>query len=61
MSGTLFDRLWSNHPALQSPPLIEPCTTKGVSNHGNQCVIRLGVCLTIGGKYASAAASSRWR
>jgi hypothetical protein len=43
MSDTLFDKLWSNHPANEDPPLIEPCSTNGRSNHGNQCVIRLGL------------------
>lgn len=49
MSPPSFATLWSNHPALQSPPVIEPCTTDGRSNHDNQCVIRLGVCLTASG------------
>lgn len=42
----LFGELWANHPALQTPAVIEPCSTNGVSNHPNQCVIRLGVALT---------------
>lgn len=45
MSSTLFDRLWAAHPALQTPAVIAPCSTKGVSNHDNQCVIRLGVAM----------------
>ena len=49
MVGTLFDQFWSNHPALQSTPAIEPCATKGVSNHSNQCVIRLGISMTASG------------
>jgi len=42
----LLDQFWANHPALQAPPIIEPCSTNGTSNHPNQCVIRLGVALT---------------
>lgn len=49
MSDTLFDRFWNNHPANESPPVIEPCSTNGRSNHGNQCVIRLGVSFTRSG------------
>ncbi len=49
MAETLFDRLWSNHPAMQNPVVIEPCTTKGVSNYDNQCAIRFGVCLANSG------------
>ena len=43
MAETFFDSLWGNHPALESPPAIEPCSTGGKPNHDNQCVIRLGV------------------
>jgi hypothetical protein len=43
MAETFFDSLWRNHPALESPPAIEPCSTGGKRNHDNQCVIRLGV------------------
>jgi hypothetical protein len=42
----LFADLWAHHPALQSPPVIEPCLTGGRSNYDNQCVIRLGVAMT---------------
>ena len=49
MPGTLFDQFWNNHPALQSTPVIEPCATRGASNHANQCVIRLGVSMTASG------------
>jgi hypothetical protein len=49
MAESLFDQLWRNHPALQSPPVIEPCSTNGQSNHTNQCVIRLGVSFTTSG------------
>jgi hypothetical protein len=49
MSEPLFDQLWNNHPALQTPPVIEPCSTGGKSNHANQCVIRLGISLTSSG------------
>ena len=49
MSETRFDRFWRNHPALQSPAVIEPCMTKGTSNHANQCLIRLGVSMTVSG------------
>ena len=49
MSDTLFDQFWSNHPALQTLPEIEPCSTNGKSNHTNQCAIRLGVALTSSG------------
>ena len=45
MADTLFDRLWRSHPALQTPPVITPCMTGGVSNHDNQCVIRLGLSM----------------
>lgn len=42
----LFDTLWRNHPALQTPPVLAPCATAGgVSNHQDQCVIRLGVAM----------------
>ncbi|HYD44646.1 MAG TPA: T6SS effector amidase Tae4 family protein [Phenylobacterium sp.] len=46
---TLFDDLWANHPANETPPVIQPCMTKGVSNHDNQCVIRLGIAMTRSG------------
>ena len=49
MADTLFDRFWSNHPSLQTPPENQPCQTKGVSNHDNQCVIRLGIAMTASG------------
>lgn len=49
MTEKLFDQFWRNHPALQSPPVIEPCTTNGKSNHDNQCAIRLGVSMTASG------------
>jgi Type VI secretion system (T6SS), amidase effector protein 4 len=49
MADTLFDQFWRNHPALQTPPDIQPCQTKGVSNHDNQCVIRLGIAMTASG------------
>ena len=47
--ATWFDRLWSNHPSLQTPAEDQPCQTKGVSNHDNQCVIRLGIAMTASG------------
>lgn len=40
-----FDNFWANHPANETVPNIEPCKTKGTSNHANQCVIRLGLAL----------------
>jgi Type VI secretion system (T6SS), amidase effector protein 4 len=43
MATAFFDLLLGNHPALESPPVIEPCSTRGNPNHVNQCVIRLGV------------------
>jgi hypothetical protein len=46
---TLFDRFWGNHPALQSPAVTEPCSTKGKSNFANQCAIRFGVSITSSG------------
>lgn len=49
MAKVNFDTLWINHPALASPPEEHPCRTNGVSNHKNQCAIRLGVCLTASG------------
>jgi hypothetical protein len=49
MSETLFDRFWLNHPALQSPAIIAPCSTNGKANHDNQCAIRLGVSVTKSG------------
>lgn len=49
MSETLFNQFWRNHPALQSPAVIEPCSTNGTSNHANQCVIRLGISMTQSG------------
>ena len=49
MADTLFDRFWSNHPSLQTPPENQPCETKGISNHDNQCVIRLGIAMTASG------------
>jgi hypothetical protein len=45
----LFAQLWAAHPALQSPPVINPCSTNGVPNHENQCAIRLGVAIANGG------------
>lgn len=42
---SLFDQLWRNHPALQSPPVIAPCATGDTANFDNQCAIRLGLCL----------------
>ncbi|HYO94332.1 MAG TPA: hypothetical protein VER33_07460, partial [Polyangiaceae bacterium] len=44
-----FDALWANHPALKTPPIIEPCAKNGIANHANQCVIRLGVALSASG------------
>ena len=41
-----FDSFWANHPANDEIPNIEPCKTRGRSNHANQCVIRLGLALT---------------
>jgi hypothetical protein len=49
ISDTLFDKFWRHHPALQTPPVIEPCSTNGRANHANQCVIRLGVCMALSG------------
>jgi hypothetical protein len=49
MAEALFDTLWRNHPALQSPPVTDPCSTGGRSNFTNQCVIRLGMALTRSG------------
>jgi hypothetical protein len=43
------DDLWANHPALQATPVIQPCTTRGVSNFDDQCVIRLGEAMTAAG------------
>ncbi|HEY0715052.1 MAG TPA: type VI secretion system amidase effector protein Tae4 [Polyangia bacterium] len=47
--ATTFDALWANHPANETIPNIEPCQTKGRSNHANQCVIRLGMAFTRSG------------
>jgi hypothetical protein len=49
MADTLFDRLWNNHPSTQVSPDHQPCKTNGVSNHDNQCVIRLGIAMTATG------------
>jgi hypothetical protein len=49
MTDTLFDQFWANHPALQTPPVIQPCTTNGTPNFDNQCAIRLGVTLATSG------------
>ena len=49
MSETTFDKLWKNHPALQNPPIIEPCAKNGVPHFDDQCVIRLGVAMTLAG------------
>jgi len=49
MPAPAFDALWRSHPALQNPPVIEPCSKNGKSNHANQCVIRMGICLTNAG------------
>ncbi len=38
-----FNKLWKNHPTITGND--NPCRTKGRSNFGNQCAIRLGVCL----------------
>ncbi|MFZ4698970.1 MAG: type VI secretion system amidase effector protein Tae4 [Candidatus Methylumidiphilus sp.] len=49
MSNIEFDFLWGNHPAVQDPPNINPCSTNGTPNFTNQCAIRFGVCLTNSG------------
>jgi len=38
-----FNELWNNHPAIKGND--NPCSTNGRSNFGNQCAIKLGVCL----------------
>jgi Type VI secretion system (T6SS), amidase effector protein 4 len=54
-----FDDFWSNHPALQTPPVIEPC--RGEATFDNQCVIRLGAALTASGvSFASYRGAFCW-
>lgn len=42
-----FGRLWDNHPNI-SHTEMQPCRRPdGVPNFGNQCAIRMGVCLSL--------------
>jgi len=42
-----FTKLWNAHPTNKG--IKNPCTTNGVVNFGNQCAIRMGVCLNNAG------------
>jgi len=42
-----FNELWKNHPTNTDNE--NPCSANGKSNFGDQCAIRLGVCLQNGG------------
>jgi hypothetical protein len=49
MPEALFTKFWRNHPALQPSPVINPCSTGEISNYDDQCVIRLGVAMSLSG------------
>lgn len=40
-----FGRLWQNHPNISHQEMLPCRRPDGVPNFGNQCAIRLGVCL----------------
>lgn len=49
MAQRSFQTLWENHPARQTPEVLEPCSRNGTPLFQDQCAIRLGTCLVTSG------------